>query len=61
MAQSQRLYEIGGLVDAGVDNEGHELYKVRWAGYGPESNTWEPAEGLPDALIRDYKRTHGLG
>ena len=61
VAQRQRLYEVGGLVDAGVDNEGNELYKALWAGYGPKSDTWEPAEGLPDALIREYKRSHGLG
>ena len=60
MEQEER-YEVGGLVDAGVDDEGHELYKVRWAGYGPADDTWEPAENLPRALIRDYKRTHALG
>ena len=53
-------YEIGGLVDAGVDKKGNELYKVRWAGYGPADDTWEPADNLPQSLIRDYKRTHGL-
>ena len=59
-AQSQRRYEIGGLVDAGVDEQGNELYKVRWAGYGPGDDTWEPAENLPAALIRDYKQGLGL-
>ena len=60
-AQDQRLYEVGGLVDAGVDDKGNELYKVRWAGYTPVDDTWEPAENLPGVLIREYKRTHGLG
>ena len=60
IAHDQRRYEIGGLVDAGVDPEGHELYKVRWAGYGPAEDTWEPAENLPRTLVREYKRTHAL-
>ena len=59
--QDQRHYEIGGLVDAGVDEQGNELYKVRWAGYGPGDDTWEPAENLPAALIREYKQGLGLG
>ena len=59
--RDQRRYEIGGLVDAGVDDQGNELYKVRWAGYGPEDDTWEPSENLPHALIHEYKQAHGLG
>ena len=60
-AHDQRRYEIGGLVDAGIDDNGNELYKVRWAGYGPADDTWEPASNLPSALVREYKRTHVLG
>ena len=60
VALDQRRYEIGGLVDAGIDPQGNELYRVRWAGYSPDEDTWEPAENLPRALIREYKRTHAL-
>ena len=65
--QSQRIatreeteYEIGGLVNAGVDEEGNEVYRVRWAGYGPDADTWEPAANLPKTLVREYKRARGL-
>ena len=60
VALDQRRYEIGDLVDAGIDPQGNELYRVRWSGYSPEEDTWEPAENLPRALIREYKRIHAL-
>ena len=58
--QEQRQYEIEKLVGAGLDDEGRELYRVRWLGYPPSSDTWEPAEQLPRELVTAYKRKHHL-
>jgi len=35
-------------------------YRVRWAGYSQEYDTWEPESGLTNckSLIEDYKRKH---
>ena len=30
-------------------------YLVRWAGYGPESNTWEPRSHLSPELIKEFE------
>jgi len=35
-------------------------YKVRWYGYGPEADTWEPLEHLPRNLVARYHRKHNL-
>ena len=31
------------------------LYKVRWAGYGPGFDSWEPADGIPKQLIEMFR------
>ena len=58
--RAQRRYEIADLVDRGFDEDGNELYRVRWQGYSPENDTWEPAANLPAALGRRYGRSRRL-
>ena len=41
--------------------QGRKLfYLVRWKGYGPQSDTWEPVSGLKNAreLIKEYHKSH---
>lgn len=40
----------------------HVEYCVRWKGYGPTEDSWEPEENLENAtdILQEYKRTHGL-
>jgi Integrase core domain len=41
------------------DNSGW-LLRVRWAAFGADSDTWEPAEGLPNKMLRAYERRKKL-
>ena len=42
----------------GCDCEGRVEYRIKWLGWGPESNTWEPLEHLYcDDLIEDFEKS----
>ena len=32
-------------------------YQVKWRGYSPSQNTWEPEDAIPIEFIKRYKRT----
>ena len=58
--QEQQRYVVEKLVGAGLNDEGTMLYRVRWEGYPPSADTWEPPMNLPHQLVRAYKRKHNL-
>ena len=59
-AQSEQEFEIEKLVAAGCDEDNARLFKVRWKGYGPHDDTWEPEEALPLDLVQEFELRHKL-
>ena len=54
-------YEVEAIV--GHRRKGKTLqYLVRWVGYGPQFDTWEPHRGLRNAsiVLNEYKKRNGL-
>ncbi|QRW22949.1 Retrotransposable element Tf2 protein [Rhizoctonia solani] len=49
-------YEVEGITDA-EERNGKWFFRVKWKGYGPEENTWEPRENLKNAgkILKKYK------
>jgi hypothetical protein len=49
-------YVIDGLISYARDEEDScWLLRVRWAAYGPDGDTWEPALEFPEGLVRKYE------
>jgi hypothetical protein len=54
-------YVIDRIVSHARDEEESRwLLRVRWAAYGPDGDTWEPALELPERLVRKYERRKSL-
>jgi hypothetical protein len=48
------------LSHAKADDDSCWLIRVRWAGFDAEGDTWEPAEDVPEAMLRTYERRKNL-
>lgn len=52
-------YEVEKIVDHQVSNN-QMLYRIRWKGFHPKYDTWEPAECFLDQqFVRAYMQIHG--
>ncbi|KAF8694327.1 hypothetical protein RHS03_08208, partial [Rhizoctonia solani] len=49
-------YEVEGITDM-EERNGEWYFRVKWKGYGPEENTWEPRENLKNAgkILKKYE------
>ena len=51
--EGEEEYEVERILDHATDKRNHTKFLVKWLGYGPEHNSWEPSSGLencPDIL-----------
>jgi hypothetical protein len=54
-------FEVDRLLDKRTRRVGRAQrveYLVRWMGYGPEDDQWEPASNIDDGLISAFEQTH---
>ncbi|KAH7695679.1 hypothetical protein AAVH_37258, partial [Aphelenchoides avenae] len=55
------LKEVGTMSKKRKLAHNQVVYRVRWVGYGPEDDTWEPAEHFDGTdFLEDYCPQHGL-
>ena len=55
-AAEDQEYTVERIVDSRI-LKGEPQYKVRWLGYGPEGDTWEPADSMADNAALDAYET----
>jgi hypothetical protein len=54
--EGEEEYEVERILDHITDKRNHTKFLVKWLGYGPEHNSWEPSSGLencPD-IVQAY-------
>ena len=58
----EEVYEVERIVGHKKLGKKGVLYRVRWKGYGPEEDTYEPEANLRNAFsrLREYKRSSSL-
>jgi hypothetical protein len=59
--QDQHEYHVESILDCKLDKRRREpyLYLIRWEGYGPQDDSWEPLDALLGScakLLMDYHR-----
>ena len=54
-ATEEEHYEVQAIVDDKIEPDGQHLYKVRWKGYPPSEDTWQPETQTQDPL-NTYKQ-----
>jgi hypothetical protein len=60
LVDGEEEFIIDHIVDHRAKGRTHE-YLVRWLGYGPEHNTWEPQKALSDTeAFERYWQSKGL-
>lgn len=55
------IYEVESIVDHRQNGQSEREYKVRWRGYGPSDDTWEPETDLLDLeIFMEYINEHDI-
>jgi hypothetical protein len=62
LINNEEEYEVDHIVRHKRTSAGRTLFLIRWKGYGPDEDTWEPASNLKGAreTMDEYKRLHKL-
>lgn len=56
--EQNNIYYIDYIIDSKVDKK-QRLFYVKWLGYGPEYNSWEPASNIHPTLITEFGLKNG--
>jgi len=55
----EEVYEVSHIVDEDYSNPNQRVFRVRWLGYSPQYDSWEPLENLKDGaleVVREWDR-----
>ena len=53
--EGEDIYEVDHIIEEKVEDE-IRLYRVRWRGFEPDEDTWEPATNISRAAMQAYRK-----
>jgi hypothetical protein len=59
--EDENMFKVDRLLDKRARRYGRGQrveYLVRWSGYGPEDDTWEPVAHIDSGLVADFEASH---
>jgi hypothetical protein len=61
LIEAEEEYEVEAILNHRTLRH-HAQYLVRWKGYGPSEDSWEPEKNLANSkrILNEYKRAKGL-
>ena len=57
--EGEPWYEVEAIIAAKARKNKSNLYQIRWKGWGPEHDTWEPEENVGKEKVEEYLWYHG--
>lgn len=55
------MYTVDKILDVkGATGSPKRRFLIRWKGYGPDSDTWEPRKNLRAGMVNDFLHANGL-
>lgn len=51
---ADEVYYVEKILDKKIEN-GAPRYFIKWQGYGPKHNSWEPAGNLPKNTVDEFE------
>ena len=59
-SDQEKEYEVEEILDVRVNKDGQSEYLVKWKGYEPECNQWEPVKHLTNCAgrVHDFHQRH---
>jgi len=52
--EADNLFEVDHIRDRKIAKNGDRTYLIRWQGYGPADDSWEPQSNIPEQLTDYY-------
>ncbi len=54
-SQLAQKFALNRILEEAVDNGSDAVFQVRWTGYGPDDDTWDPEAFQPAGMVARFR------